>query len=732
MALENEEELQRAMAELTRSMQGLGTDTAVADNELTKFSKSVSSVGSAMAGAAGQVMKGGGAFSSLNGAIDIATKALGGIVGAIPVIGGAAKEFAQGVGEAAKFVMNQLDDLAKNYNALGESGALAADGINGVQRQFKQMGLTSLPTFNKAISQNTQGMVALGGSMAQGAEEFSKIAGKMTEADVAGQFVKLGISIDGIGETTGKYVGALGRYGLTQGKTYEQLAASTQEYIKEVDAIARITGNTRKQQEEEQQKSQVNVSFRAKIADMIDKGQIEEATKLKTYVEGLTGPMAEAARAYATGIPMTKDQALANQLSGDAIRQNTQAVMRGKDVATAVNDTNKGMAEGAKRYRTQLIYAAEGMGNAGLQALDAEALMRKQQELVASGIDPVAAEKQARDELMAAKGATGSFAEAQTKVAGASKDLQELSFNLVKNVVPAVDAFAGSIKRVTGFINEKFGGPTPAPATAPAKPAASPTSPATAPAKPAASPTSPATATTAPPVGAPAKPATGTQKEFLDQMYNNLLAEAKKQGVKNPEVIAKLGTAQSALETGYGKSTAGSQNYFGIKARPGEQGSGGVATQEFVNGKMVTMNQNFRKYGSMQESAADYVKFLGENKRYKDVLQAGTVDEAISAQAKTGYATDPNYGAKLSGIAGKIPGGTTPTGPTSGFQPQLANATPATTLPPAQQAQANNNQTRTDEDMMAIQKMQAEALNAIARTNQQQLAEQKKTNKQLM
>ena len=147
---------------------------------------------------------------------------------------------------------------------------------------------------------------------------------------------------------------------------------------------------------------------------------------------------------------------------------------------------------------------------------------------------------------------------------------------------------------------------------------------------------------------------------------------------------------------------------------------------------MVTMNQNFRKYGSMQESDADYVKFLGENKRYKDVLQAGTVEEAISAQAKTGYATDPNYGAKLSGIAGKIPGGPTPTGPTGGFQPQLANATPATTLPPAQQAQANNNQTRTEDDMMAIQKMQAEALNVIARTNQQQLAEQKKTNKQLM
>jgi hypothetical protein len=83
--------------------------------------------------------------------------------------------------------------------------------------------------------------------------------------------------------------------------------------------------------------------------------------------------------------------------------------------------------------------------------------------------------------------------------------------------------------------------------------------------------------------------------------------------------------------------------------------------------------------------------------------------------------------AQMQGTAGK----TVPAGPTGGFQPQLANATPATTLPPAQQAQANNNQTSTEVDMMAIQKMQAEALNVIARTNQQQLAEQKKTNKQL-
>lgn len=65
----------------------------------------------------------------------------------------------------------------------------------------------------------------------------------------------------------------------------------------------------------------------------------------------------------------------------------------------------------------------------------------------------------------------------------------------------------------------------------------------------------------------------------------------------------------------------------------------------------------------MDESAADYIKFLKENKRYKDVLEAKTVEEAIAAQAKTGYATDPNYGGKLADINARGQKGTLPSKP---------------------------------------------------------------------
>lgn len=759
MALENEEELQRAMAELTKSMQGLGTDTAVADNELTKFSKSVSSVGSAMAGAAGQVMKGGGAFSSLNGAIDLATKALGSIVGAIPVIGGAAKEFANGVGEAAKFVMNQLDDLAKNYNALGESGALAADGIDGVQRQFKQMGLVSLPTFTKVINQSTVGMTAFGGSVAEGAEQFSKLAGSLTTGDIGAEFVKLGMSFDGVGESAGKYISTFSRLGLTQGKTFEELKKSTQDYILEVDQISRITGATRKQQEEEQQKNLANAKFRAMIFEMQNNGQEKQAAQMEQYVNGLTGPMADAARASLTGISTTKEAVELDMVLNGAMTRNIAALKNGASAQEALADINKSSLTGAKNYAGIMKYSGDIAGGAGAQLFDMAQMGKRQMEIQeATGMSAEAAAKQAQDELRNNQGATKEFATAQQKVAGASKDLQELSFNLVKNVVPAVDAFAGSIKRVTGFINEKFGGPTPTkPGTAPSAPASKqdltnlltgkPSAQATpsAPGAPVAVPADIAKylkSTALIESGGNANARAGTSSaggmfQFLDktwaqtvkEMGKNYSAQDKFDPAKATEVMAFFTSKQKAqVEQGTGKEATNVDLYMAHFL-----GAGGAT--KFINA--------MAKNPAMSAAAMDPAAASANKSIYYDQGRERSLQEVYNlmgqkmAKAETAVETG-KWGGKdipatvaaitsqMQGTAGK----TVPAGPTSGFQPQLANATPATTLPPAQQAQANN-QAKTEDDKLATGFMALQAnLEVIARNSQRQLAVQEKQLKQ--
>ena len=135
--------------------------------------------------------------------------------------------------------------------------------------------------------------------------------------------------------------------------------------------------------------------------------------------------------------------------------------------------------------------------------------------------------------------------------------------------------------------------------------------------------------------------------DFYNRAYGAVLKAATDQGIENPEVIARLGAAQSSLETGYGRSAPGN-NFFGIKGAGQNQ-----RTREVINGQEVTINDSFRAYNSLEDSANDYVKFLRENPRYAKVIAAKSPDEAIAYQGRSGYATDPNYGPSLASIHSK-------------------------------------------------------------------------------
>jgi hypothetical protein len=126
----------------------------------------------------------------------------------------------------------------------------------------------------------------------------------------------------------------------------------------------------------------------------------------------------------------------------------------------------------------------------------------------------------------------------------------------------------------------------------------------------------------------------------------------------------RLVIAQAAQETGWGKS-APNNNFFGIKA-PGDSGAT-MATNEVVNGQTVRINDNFRTYGGMGQSADDYASFLSDNPRYRTMLESPDLESQLAALGKSGYATDPNYANSVGAIANsiQIPGMGAPASPTS-------------------------------------------------------------------
>jgi hypothetical protein len=145
--------------------------------------------------------------------------------------------------------------------------------------------------------------------------------------------------------------------------------------------------------------------------------------------------------------------------------------------------------------------------------------------------------------------------------------------------------------------------------------------------------------------GQPAGGALSPQQQWASQLWPMAQAVAQQTGL-DPRLIM----AQTALETGWGKSVP-NMNYFGVKgAGPAQK------TLEFIGGRMQPVEASFAGYKNPQESFDAYQRLmLGE--RYAGVRSAQGLEAQIAALGKSGYATDPDYAAKILDIAQDIPAG---------------------------------------------------------------------------
>lgn len=139
---------------------------------------------------------------------------------------------------------------------------------------------------------------------------------------------------------------------------------------------------------------------------------------------------------------------------------------------------------------------------------------------------------------------------------------------------------------------------------------------------------------------------TAAQKAFINKIGPMAAADMKASGI-----LASLTIAQAILESGWGKSglTTAANNLFGIKGTYNGQGHV-CKTQEWDGSKYITVDATFRKYPSWAESVADHSALFNRLDRYKNLRGLTDYKLACRYVREDGYATDPNYTAKLVGL----------------------------------------------------------------------------------
>lgn len=151
----------------------------------------------------------------------------------------------------------------------------------------------------------------------------------------------------------------------------------------------------------------------------------------------------------------------------------------------------------------------------------------------------------------------------------------------------------------------------------------------------------------------------GKTQQFIQNMLPHAQAASSVSGIP-----AKFMIGQAALESGWGKheiktnTGTNSHNLFGIKADANWKGKVATSTTtEYINGVKQTRVEKFRAYDSYSDAFKDYAKLISQNPRYQQAMN-NTHDAGAYANAlqRAGYATDPQYGKKLTQVIKHLQG----------------------------------------------------------------------------
>ncbi|GAB1641218.1 sporangiospore maturation cell wall hydrolase GsmA [Krasilnikovia sp. MM14-A1259] len=160
--------------------------------------------------------------------------------------------------------------------------------------------------------------------------------------------------------------------------------------------------------------------------------------------------------------------------------------------------------------------------------------------------------------------------------------------------------------------------------------------------------------------GAP-RPAVSTPPLTPEQFIARSVAGAQR-GWRDYGVPASVTIAQAVLESGWGRSdlSVADRNFFGIKCFDGNHGPLATGCHTYVTqectkaGDCFTTTASFRTYATQGHSYRDHGYFLRVNSRYKPAFAyTRSANKFIWTVWKAGYATDPNYYTKITGIMTK-------------------------------------------------------------------------------
>jgi hypothetical protein len=375
--------------------------------------KFASAVNNAALGALGAATKSIGAFAStlLSGNTTMEAYA-----SQIPVIGSL-------LGPLAGYIDRSVD----SFRDLSASGASFGNSLIAVRNAAANMEM-SLTEFTGFVTQNSASLSLLGGTATEGAKQFASMNKTLKSTGGFADLKAMGFTVLEINEGMADYIELQSRMGTLQGRSTKDLAASSADYMKQVDLLAKVTGKTRKEAEAALAAQAADAGVRGMLQALGEGTQEFKNLQMSlAMIDEVGGAAGAAMKDLIDGMPSSAETGQFLSMLGDA--------------GPGIQNALKKIGEGADPSVLQ-----EAMKNAGgalgdFAQMDADA------------------RKQYIDNLRSTNPAMAEFLDSSTKmIAMGNKNLDaaKLEQDQKEELAKTATSFEDSIRKIQALIQKAF------------------------------------------------------------------------------------------------------------------------------------------------------------------------------------------------------------------------------------------------------------------------------------
>lgn len=355
----------KMIANAESKLKALGDAAENTAKSTSKMSKAGAVVGSALADLTTGVMGTAGNLVNFGAAAMAGTAKVSDFFAAfkdLPIIGTVASLFAG--------LIKLQEDALESWSSLSESGINLGGSLVQLRLDAGGAGLT-LQEYTKILKENSETLVQMGGSASLGAKNFNGISKAMKDGGLTQELLNLGFTTESANATILQYAKVTG--GITKQALTDQagLAASSARYGKELDFLARLTGESRESLQKKLEEEAAEANWQAFLAskDQATRDKLTDGLQKYTTVAGRAGAEIFKAAAQNISVQGEAGQAttslmgdLAETISKDARRANDRTISAQDYFATSTRNMALAQVQSARGYQQ----------NAGLfQALQA-------------------------------------------------------------------------------------------------------------------------------------------------------------------------------------------------------------------------------------------------------------------------------------------------------------------------------------------------------------------------